>query len=73
MPIFEYVCQDCNATFEKLVFPTESEPPRCSKCDSINVKRLLSSFAFRTASGGTVSSGGSCSCCSSKNCSTCNH
>ena len=45
MPIFEYRCQDCHATFEQLFLSTDKELPVCAKCGSKNVKRLLSNFS----------------------------
>ena len=75
MPIFEYRCQDCHATFEQLFLSTEKELPMCAKCGSKNVKRLLSNFGFRMVTGSTMSAGAEANCggCSAKNCSSCHH
>lgn len=74
MPIYEYRCQDCDATFEKLIFSAKEEPS-CPKCGSKQVKRLLSNFGFRMASGSTMSAGAEANCgsCSSGKCSSCKH
>lgn len=45
MPIFEYICSDCNATFEKLVMG--SAEPECPSCHS---KKLAQKFSVFTAS-----------------------
>lgn len=44
MPIYEYRCESCSARFEELVSAT-APPPPCPKCGSIEVRRLLSTFA----------------------------
>ena len=77
MPIYEFICGECNERFEELVRPgTESIPcPSCGKRD--HVKRILSVCGFtveggRSAGSGTSSSTSSaCSTCSSTACSTC--
>ncbi len=40
MPLYEYVCQECQHDFEALVF--NSEAVTCSKCESEKVERKLS-------------------------------
>ena len=43
MPIFEYVCKECERRFEKLVQgPTKVE---CPSCNSMSVEKQLSVFA----------------------------
>jgi putative FmdB family regulatory protein len=44
MPIFEYRCEKCDTKFEKIVF-NRSEEIVCPKCGSVQVQKLLSSFA----------------------------
>jgi len=70
MPIYEYRCQGCDETFEKLFFPSEREDAICPKCGSKQVKRIISNFGFRMASGSTMSAGAEANCggCSSKCC-----
>jgi putative FmdB family regulatory protein len=69
MPIYEYVCMECESHFEELV--RNGEEPDCPDCSSANVKRQLSVFAmhgvgsaeqpsFRSSGGGCC--GGSCGC-----------
>ncbi|MGE4506044.1 MAG: zinc ribbon domain-containing protein [Desulfovibrionaceae bacterium] len=83
MPIFEYTCEDCGATFEELVF-SDSDVVQCTKCGSNNTAKLISRCGFKC--GGAPSSGGGedaapkpqyrgvgsgCSGCSGGNCSSC--
>jgi putative FmdB family regulatory protein len=44
MPIFEYRCRECGTTFEKIVSNGAAEP-KCRKCSSPRVDKLLSVFA----------------------------
>jgi putative FmdB family regulatory protein len=44
MPLFEYVCMDCGAEFEKVV-PTSKTAVACAKCASPKVEKKLSVFA----------------------------
>jgi putative FmdB family regulatory protein len=43
MPIFEYVCKECEHEFEALVYGTEK--PECPKCHSKKLTAQLSVFA----------------------------
>jgi putative FmdB family regulatory protein len=69
VPIYEYVCMECESHFEELV--RNGEEPDCPDCSSANVRRQLSVFAmtgsdvaeqptFRSSGGGCC--GGSCGC-----------
>lgn len=49
MPLFDYSCQTCEHTFEKLV--RNGEPVECPECHGDKVERLLSVPA-RPQSGG---------------------
>jgi putative FmdB family regulatory protein len=49
MPIYEYVCDDCDARFEKLV-RRFGEAVSCPSCLSATVAKQLSSFAVSTTS-----------------------
>jgi len=69
VPIYEYVCMECESHFEELV--RNGEEPDCPDCSSANVRRQLSVFAmsggtaeqptFRSSGGGGCC-GGSCGC-----------
>ena len=70
MPIYEYVCNQCDHEFEKLIF-NSSEKVGCPKCKGKRVSRKMSAFAF--SSGGKFKSTASSSCgsCASSSCSGC--
>ncbi len=68
MPIYEYVCMECESHFEELV--RNDEEPDCPDCTSENVRRQLSVFARHGAADQLTSGfsgggccGGSCGCC----------
>ena len=75
MPLYEYVCTDCDNRFE-LIRPISraAESAPCPTCQHES-ERALSRFAcFTTGDGGVpvaVGGGDGCSSCSSSNCSTC--
>jgi putative FmdB family regulatory protein len=50
MPIYEYKCESCGLTFEKLVFTSDKEDIKCPDCGDIRVERLLSSTCFMSPS-----------------------
>ena len=52
MPVYDYVCKDCNKTFEKIITLTEheKEPVSCPRCASKNVEQEASAFFAVTAS-----------------------
>ncbi|MBA2847896.1 zinc ribbon domain-containing protein [Thermosulfuriphilus ammonigenes] len=70
MPIYEFECQKCHEIFEELVLGSSSKV-RCPKCQSEDVRKCLSAFAFKSGSRFVSSSGGGCSGCSGGSCSTC--
>jgi len=77
MPIYEYVCSECDSKFEQLRPLSQSGlVADCPKCHR-PARRKMSTFACFSASLGGVpktiagTSGHSCSSCSSGNCSTC--
>jgi putative FmdB family regulatory protein len=69
MPIYEYVCMQCESHFEELV--RGGREPDCPDCGALDVRKQFSVFA--THGGGTAPSlgqtaagggccGGSCGC-----------
>ena len=63
MPLYEYVCRDCQERFERYL-RSWNEDVRCPACRGERVEKQLSTFAFagfepRTA---TVGGGGGCGC-----------
>jgi len=75
MPIYEYICSDCDLKFELLRSLSQAnEATSCPQCHN-EAKRILSSFnAFSGgAEGVSTALGGnsSCSTCSATSCDTC--
>ena len=61
MPIFEYKCSECNTKFEVLHKSTAKKGDvSCPKCNSINNKKLFSSFS-PSINSDSYSSPGECS------------
>jgi putative FmdB family regulatory protein len=63
MPIYEYVCMECESHFEELV--RNGEAVNCPDCEASNVRRQLSVFATHGTAeqpsyGATMSAGGGC-------------
>jgi putative FmdB family regulatory protein len=63
MPIYEYVCMECESHFEELV-GMDDEGPRCPDCGAARVSKQFSVFAgpvgVSAQLGGGSSSGGCC-------------
>jgi putative FmdB family regulatory protein len=57
MPIYEYICDDCGAHYERIVLNQKTKVT-CPKCESGKHTIQLSVFAA-PANGGSKSSGGS--------------
>ncbi|NQU12890.1 MAG: zinc ribbon domain-containing protein [Desulfobacteraceae bacterium] len=71
MPIYEYICSQCDEEFETLVFGGDDKVA-CPHCDQDDVRRLMSACSFKSSGNFTPSSGSSgCATCSSTNCSSC--
>lgn len=62
MPIFEYLCKECDHEFEALVFGDQKA--ECPKCRSKKLAPRLSVFAVSTkGSSGSAASVGPCGSC----------
>jgi putative FmdB family regulatory protein len=61
MPIFEYICQECENHFEALVFGDEKAA--CPKCQSKKLAPQLSVFAVSTKTGSSSPTAGPCGSC----------
>jgi putative FmdB family regulatory protein len=63
MPIFEYICTECQHQFEALVFGQQKA--ECPKCQSKRLEQQLSVFAVSTKSGAAsqTPSAGPCGSC----------
>ncbi len=79
MPIYEYRCADCHATFEKLRSMSQADlPAECVCCGSPHTSRVVSLFAAisKSSSGETHTvsgTGHSCASCAATSCATCHH
>jgi putative FmdB family regulatory protein len=67
MPIYEYICEDCQTRFEKIVFNKQQEIA-CPKCASKRNAIQLSVFSAASTNGASTKSssgfsGGGGSCC----------
>ncbi len=76
MPVYEYLCKQCDTKFEELLRAGESWQARCPHCGAEEVNRLLSLFAATgngssqsaaapsdfSATAGQACGCGSCSC-----------
>ncbi|MCL4488212.1 MAG: zinc ribbon domain-containing protein [Chloroflexi bacterium] len=76
MPLYEYVCKDCQARFEVRRSMKEIDSPTaCPECHGDHVARQISQvLAFSHGDGGSVSTlggGGGCSSCGGGTCSSC--
>ena len=67
MPIFEFVCRDCEQNFEDLVFGTKLDGVLCPVCGSDRVRKKISTFAAKVGGDSASISLGSSSAAS---CST---
>ena len=61
MPIFEYICKDCNHEFEALVFGKGKA--ECPKCQSKKLEPQLSVFAAGKSSSANAMPSGGCGSC----------
>ena len=61
MPIFEYVCQNCEHRFERLVLGNQK--PACPKCESKKLSAQLSVFAAPSKGSTAKASVGACGTC----------
>ena len=61
MPIYTYVCKECGENFDLLIGVTsEKVEPKCRKCGSDNIEKIVSSFSVGNSKGNSSSSGLSC-------------
>jgi len=58
MPIYEYRCEECGKTFEKIVFGLAASEIECPVCHSKRVNKLFSSFSTKGIAEGAESFSG---------------
>lgn len=60
MPIFEFQCEDCCTTFERLIMSAQSNAtPDCPQCNGSNTSKQFSTFSTNrplSSAGAMVSS-----------------
>jgi len=61
MPIFEYICKECDRRFEIVI--RGSELPVCPSCSSQDLDQQLSSFAVGSSQKGFAASPSPCGSC----------
>jgi putative FmdB family regulatory protein len=77
MPIYEYVCPECNSEFEKMrPFSQSDKSAECPRCHKAAKRKMSSFVGFITSESGVAkampgNNTHSCSGCSSGSCSTC--
>ena len=49
MPIYEYVCRDCEAAFEKMVTMAQADSVECQSCGSEETDRKFSVFGVASS------------------------
>jgi putative FmdB family regulatory protein len=60
MPIFEFVCTECDQPFEDLIFGSNTDGVICPVCGSEQVKKKMSTFSSKIGGdGASLSLGGS--------------
>jgi len=59
MPIFEFVCSECDQPFEDLIFGNNTDGVICPFCGSEQVKKKMSTFSSKLAGDGASLSLGS--------------
>jgi putative FmdB family regulatory protein len=63
MPLFEYLCRECQRRFETLV--TGDRQPACPSCQGHDLEKQISTFAVSTSSSSRTGAGsmGACGSC----------
>ncbi|MBN1289054.1 MAG: zinc ribbon domain-containing protein [Actinobacteria bacterium] len=69
MPIFEFRCNDCRESFEKLC--REGQEVVCPECGGADLKKLFSTFGVKSSGKFTASGSSSCGSCTAASCSGC--
>ena len=66
MPLFEFVCAECNKSFEELVRSASAlDGVKCPACGSKKASKKISTFASKVSGAGSLSFGtGSTASCS---------
>jgi len=78
MPLYEYVCEECQYKFDLLRgFACADDPAICPRCERPSGRRLLSRFAAVSKGGDgsstSIAGSGSCASCGASSCAGCKH
>ena len=76
MPVYEYVCKDCDEKFEALRPMSKADSPIvCKNCSGKHTSRVMSVFAAHSdgKAVAATSGGGGCGSCSGGSCASCGH
>ena len=60
MPLFEYRCRSCDASFEALVRNAARDRVTCESCDGENVSRLMGASAVQAQGRSLPIAAGAC-------------
>ena len=76
MPIYEYICSNCNCKFElRRSFSQSNEAASCPSCKATARKQLSKFTALSKGSGGDYTpisgAGGGCGSCAAPSCTGC--
>jgi putative FmdB family regulatory protein len=72
MPIYEYICRDCEIKFEVLrSFSRADDPIECKICEGENTSRTVSAAFARSNGRAVAGSSSGCSGCRGGSCSSC--
>lgn len=61
MPIFEYICRECDHHFESIVL--NGQKPQCPKCESRKLEQQISKFAVGGEKAAAAPAAGPCGAC----------
>jgi len=62
MPIFSYICKDCNEKFDLFIQGRKTDDKLvCTKCGSKNIQKVFSTFSTSSKSGSGDDQSNSCS------------
>lgn len=79
MPVYEYVCADCQTTFATLRPMSQADAPApCSACGGGHTSRAISLFSAISRGSNRESrrvsgTGGGCGSCAKTSCTGCSH
>jgi putative FmdB family regulatory protein len=71
MPIYEFVCETCDAEFEQLFKSASDESAvSCPECGGSRTHKKFSTFAVSTSEGGGSSPSPCCTSCPAQDCAS---